>query len=140
MIFNSEMLSNLRASVKARLSAKRYEHTIGVEAMAIRLGWILMPDKIYELRAAALLHDISKEIPYEEQVDLLSKSTVVYTDEDLSVKPALHSISAVPIIEKDFAEFAASASATSPSIAPPEKSVCAIPRMLSPSSPASESL
>ena len=83
MIFNSEMLSNLRTSVKARLSAKRYEHTIGVEAMASRLGWILMPDKIYELRAAALLHDISKEIPYEEQVDLLSKSTVVYTDEDL---------------------------------------------------------
>lgn len=106
MIFNSEMLSNLRASVKARLSAKRYEHTIGVEAMASRLGRILMPDKIYELRAAALLHDISKEIPYEEQVDLLSKSTVVYTDEDLSVKPALHSISAVPIIEKDFSEFA----------------------------------
>ena len=52
-----EMLSHLRENVEKGMSAKRYNHTKEVEKMAARLAEIYCPEKILELRAAALLHD-----------------------------------------------------------------------------------
>ena len=106
MIFNSEIIEQLRLSVKNRLSDKRYAHTLGVEEMARYLGSIILPDKVDELCIAALLHDITKELSYEEQVSLLKSSNVEYTREDLDTKPALHSISALPFIQKEYSEYA----------------------------------
>ena len=106
MIFSSDILSILRMLIKERISDKRYIHTLGVEKIARQLGEIILPEKTDELCVAALLHDISKELSYEEQLTLLSESDIEYSDEDLSVKPALHSISAVPLVQKDFSIYA----------------------------------
>ena len=106
MIFSIDTLSNLRRLVKERISDKRYAHTLGVEKMARYLGEIIIPEKLDELCVAALLHDISKELSYDEQLKLLSESSVEYSKEDLSVKPALHSISAIPLVEREFSTYA----------------------------------
>lgn len=106
MIFSDDTISKLRLSVRNRMSEKRYQHTLGVEEMAKHLGRILLSDRVDELQVAALLHDISKEIRYDEQIQLLKNSDQVYTEEDLLTKPALHSISAVPLIKADFADHA----------------------------------
>ena len=67
MITETE-LRDLSASVRARLSEKRFAHTKGVEEEIRRMGEIYLPDKIPELRAAALLHDVAKELSVEEQI------------------------------------------------------------------------
>ena len=74
--------------------------------MAIYLGSVILPTKVNELRAAALLHDIAKELSYEEQVGLVNSSDVMHTEEDIQTKPALHSIAALPVIKRDFPEYA----------------------------------
>ena len=105
MIFNNENIAKLRFSVKNKLSDKRYVHTLGVEEMARRLGSAIIPEKLQELCVAALLHDITKEFSYEEQLKLLKASGTEYTQEDLDTKPALHSISAVPYILQEYSEY-----------------------------------
>lgn len=106
MIFDNNSINKLRSLVKDRLSEKRYLHTIGVEKLAVHLATILIPDKIDELSAAALLHDIAKELSYDEHVQLVTESGIDYSEEDLIVKPALHSLAALPIIKAEFTEFA----------------------------------
>lgn len=105
MIFDDVVLSTLRTSVRERLSDKRYLHTLGVEEMAKFLGRILVPEKLGELCAAALLHDIAKELTFDDQMAILSSSDVIYTEEDVLAKAALHSIVAVPVIKRDFPEY-----------------------------------
>ena len=102
MTYSKDSISTLRKEIKKRLSEKRYSHTLGVEQMAMYLGAIILPDKIDELCIAALLHDVTKELSYDEQIRLLNESGANCSDEDISVKPAIHSISAVPLIKKDF--------------------------------------
>ncbi len=106
MIFDNESVEKLRSLIKGFLSEKRYAHTIGVEKMARRLGEMLIPDRVDELSVAALLHDVAKELSYEEHLSLLEGSDVSYTEDDLSVRPALHAIAAVPLIRRVFAEYA----------------------------------
>ena len=105
MIFNDEMIEELRLSVKDRLSEKRYIHTVGVEKMAKHLGDIILSEKTDELCVAALLHDITKELPYTEQLNLLKTSALKYTQEDIDIKPALHAISAIPIVKKEYSKY-----------------------------------
>jgi predicted HD superfamily hydrolase involved in NAD metabolism len=106
MIFEESSLAKLREAMKMRLSEKRYKHTLGVEDMARYLGSIIIPKRVDELCAAALLHDIAKELSYEELLDLLKSGEALYSEEDLKTKPALHSIAAIPVIKRDFTEYA----------------------------------
>lgn len=106
MIFSKEELSYLRQSVEKRLKKERFEHTLGVERLAAYLGERIMPDKVSELSAAAILHDVAKEIPYDEQVDIIKKSGISVTSEDLATKSILHSFAAVGVIKRDFSAFA----------------------------------
>ena len=106
MIFDDNTISSLRYEVKQRLSEKRYKHTLGVEKMARALGEILIPEKIDELSVAALLHDIAKEMTYEDHLKLISESSISYSDDDLATRPALHSFAAAPVVQRDFPEYA----------------------------------
>ena len=106
MIFEENSLTDLRAAVKTAISEKRYLHTVGVEDMAKHLGSAIIPERVNELRAAALLHDIAKELSHDEQVCLVKSSDILYTEEDIETKPALHSIAAIPVIKRDFPEYA----------------------------------
>ena len=108
MIFNDEMIDKLRLLIKRRLSEKRYNHTLGVEKMAICIGNTFLPQKVDELRVSALLHDVAKELTYEQQLKLLEMSDIEYTQEDLDTKPALHSISAIPLVKREYSEYVTS--------------------------------
>ena len=106
MIFNDESLCRLHHLVSDALSDKRYAHTLGVEKMAQHLGSILIPHRVDELRVAALLHDITKELGHDLHIDLILNSDIEYTREDILTKPALHSFSAVPYVKRMFSEYA----------------------------------
>ena len=104
-MYSEEELNLLREEVRSRLSEKRFRHTLGVEKMAEHLGKFCLSDKIKSLRAAALLHDIAKELPVEEQVDLIKKGRIRLTEEEFLSVPTLHSFASVYLIKRDFTKF-----------------------------------
>lgn len=102
MKFSESELNTLRERVKDFVSEHRYKHILGVEEAVIYLGNILLPDRISELRAAALLHDVTKEMSIEEQLSLIRLSGEALTEEDKDTQSAIHSFSAVPFIKEKF--------------------------------------
>ena len=106
MIFSKIELNELREAVKTHMSEHRYRHTLGVEKAAQELGAIFCPMAVYELRVAALLHDITKEMPLDLQLALLNSHSAALTDEDRAALPALHSFSAPIFIKTEFAKYA----------------------------------
>ena len=57
-----EMLEGLRERVMRKISPKRFGHTLAVEEMVARLCALYCPEYTLRLRAAALLHDVTKEL------------------------------------------------------------------------------
>ena len=106
MVFSEKMLSSLYESVRGRMSEKRFFHTAEVEKMAARLGELYCPDKLGLLRAAALLHDMTKELPTQEHVAILEKHGIAVTPEELLAPKTLHARSAAALIPDEYADFA----------------------------------
>ena len=104
--YTEEMLSSLRERVGAVMSEKRYIHTLEVEKMAERIGKIYLPEKTDLLRAAALLHDITKERTLEEQIALCEKYGIPYTETDLLSPKIFHAKTAAAQIPEKYPEFA----------------------------------
>ena len=96
----------LREKVRAYMGEKRYRHTLGVEACIRRLAAVYLPDEEETLAAAALLHDISKELPTDEQIYLIREMGIALTKEQLRSPDILHAISAGAVIRRDFPEWA----------------------------------
>ncbi len=95
---------NLSRSLRAKLSKKRFEHTIGVCRMAERLAEYCLPDDRDEICLAALLHDVAKELTAEEQLK------IIY-DKNISLLPAdsasvYHSYVAPHVVKNEFPEIA----------------------------------
>ena len=109
MIFSNESLEKLEEEVGRRLSEKRFIHTGGVVKSAIYIASFLGGLDESELRAAALLHDIAKEIPTEESMSILKSATPPASDADLLCPPAHHAFVAPEIIKRDFPTFATDA-------------------------------
>ena len=105
MDFSRERILRLREEIKKRLSPKRYDHTLGVETAAFTLGSYLLPEKIQQLRCAALLHDVAKELPQEEQLALISTESRVLECE-LEFKSLYHAFAAPELIRRDYPELA----------------------------------
>lgn len=100
------MLDTLRERVRSLMSDKRYAHTCAVERMAVRLGELYCPEQIPELRAAALLHDITKEETLQNQLQLCEKFDIMVRPCDELAPKTFHAKTAAASIAADFAEFA----------------------------------
>ena len=106
MTFSKESLDFLKCEVSKRLSYRRFLHTESVAKSAVRLAGYCLPGVETELVAAALLHDISKELPLDEQLKILAEANVTLDEEDIMSEGILHSYSAPEIIKRDFSQFA----------------------------------
>lgn len=106
MMFTEEELSELKASVSRRISEKRFLHTLGVLEAALYLADISGIASKSEIAAAAILHDVTKEISYDEQLFLIKSFNLKADKEDLAVREVIHSLTAPLIIERDFPIFA----------------------------------
>lgn len=107
--FRPDQVEKLRGRVARVLSAKRMEHVNAVEDMAFRIGLLFYwndSEILNLLRAAALLHDVTKELTDEEQLAILSKHLVEPLPEDLASMPTIHALTAALIIPERFPEFA----------------------------------
>lgn len=72
--FGEAELTALRQEILSEMSPKRYHHTAAVEDMVVRLATLYCPEEIPALRAAALLHDITKEYDIPTQMALLTEA------------------------------------------------------------------
>ena len=104
--FTEKMLDDLREKVKSEMGEKRYFHTLEVEKMAARLGEIYAPDRISMLRAAALLHDVTKERSVEEHIDIIREVGIEVTDADKKAPKMFHARTAALVIPQKYPEFA----------------------------------
>ncbi|MBQ1261285.1 MAG: bis(5'-nucleosyl)-tetraphosphatase (symmetrical) YqeK, partial [Clostridia bacterium] len=106
MKYSEISLNDLKNDVATRLSKKRFEHTLGVEKMAAYIGEHLLAERVSELRAAAILHDVAKELPDTELLSLMRKSDFSLSDEDFKSSKLYHSFAADALIKRDFPDFA----------------------------------
>lgn len=106
ILINEEMLSSLRKRVGERMSEKRYLHTLAVEDMAARMAKYLCPEKEWILRAAGLVHDITKELTLDEHLEICKKYGVEYTDDNIAAKKTFHAMTAASIVKNEYPEFA----------------------------------
>ena len=103
--FSEEMLSNLRESVKNEMGEKRYFHTLEVEKMAARLGEIYAPQQVSMLRAAALLHDVTKERNAQEHIAICENEGLVVSEAERRSPKMFHAKTAAIVIPHKYPEF-----------------------------------
>ncbi len=99
-------LNALRASVADEMSAKRFCHTLGVEREIERLSDIYCPSKVMLLRAAALLHDITKEYSIEEHKKVMERYGADTSDMRAENSKLFHSLTASMLIPDKYPEYA----------------------------------
>ena len=92
------MLDELRMQVSSTMSPKRFRHTVAVEAMTERLCKLFCKELIMPMRAAALLHDVTKERSLEEQEALCRELGLTVTDADRLAPKTLHARTAAALI------------------------------------------
>ena len=88
------------------MSGKRLAHTLAVERETEKLSHIYAAEDEFVLRAAALLHDITKELSLEKQLQLCDEFGIIYTDEEKLTPKIFHSRTAPAVIKRDFPEYA----------------------------------
>ncbi len=101
-----EMLDELRAQICERMSPKRFLHTVAVEDMVTRLCALFCPDQTLLLRAAALLHDLTKEKSTEEQIRICQTYGLPVSDADCLAHKTFHARTAAALIPTEYPLFA----------------------------------
>ncbi len=104
-----EMLDELRVSIQKSMSPKRYSHTCAVETMVARLCELFCPENTTELRAAALLHDLTKEESLEKQLQLCREFDIIVQSGDVLAPKTFHAKTAAALIWRDYPDFASEA-------------------------------
>lgn len=105
-MFNEKDIDALRADISERMSGYRLTHTLGVENMAVRLGELYAPDKINVLRAAALLHDVTKENSLEKQLQICENLGIIVSSAMKMAPKTLHALTASVVLRREYPAFA----------------------------------
>ncbi len=89
----NEQIRSMTAFLKARLSKKRYTHSVNVARAAFALAerWGADPQRAY---LAGLLHDCCKELPFSEQAELMHSCPFSVSEIEWLCKPVWHGIAA----------------------------------------------
>ena len=101
-----KMLDTLRENVKGSMSPKRFVHTAAVEEMVARLCALYCPEHTLQLRAAALLHDLTKELTPAAQEELCAAYDIPTDDLQRLSPKTYHAKTAAARIVRDFPQFA----------------------------------
>lgn len=105
-MITAQMLNGLRGRMAALLSPYRMAHTLGVEEMAARLATLYCPEKELVLRAAALLHDLTKELKNGEHLAIFQAHGVTLRPDEQASPKVWHGMTAALEIPARFPDFA----------------------------------
>lgn len=103
-----QTLSELRAKIPSYIGGKRLTHTMSVEREAASLAGIFSLDETqtFKLRAAALLHDITKEKKSNEQLELCERFGIEVSDYDRAAPKTFHAKTGAALAMADFPDIA----------------------------------
>lgn len=99
------MLDALRENVMKKMSIKRFRHTLAVESMTERLCALFCPEETLRMRAAALLHDLTKELDTDAQIALCEKFGLAVSDFDRAAPKTFHARTAAAMIGEAYPDF-----------------------------------
>lgn len=102
LVLKDSDIEYLAEAVRPYLTEKRYLHTIAVAEEAEALGKIFLPEKILKLKAAALLHDITKNASEKKQLQYCEEFGIIIRDSDGDSTRILHAITAAEVAKRDF--------------------------------------
>ena len=104
--FSERELSCLREQVRGVMSKERFAHTLGVEQTVAEMAVLYCPEKEQMLRAAALLHDCTKEYSDAETRAVLAREDIVLRPDEEQSPQILHAITALCEIPRLYPAFA----------------------------------
>ena len=105
--FSERALDALREELRATMSPKRFAHTLGVEQTVAEMAALYCPRKKGMLRAAALLHDCTKEYTERETREVLEAARVYLRPDEEESPQIWHAITAeleIPALYPDFSD------------------------------------
>ena len=88
--------------VKDYLSDRRYIHTLSVADEAQALGTIFIPERINELKVAALLHDVTKNLTDDAQLKYCNDFGIILDDYQICSPDVLHAITGADFAKRNF--------------------------------------
>lgn len=96
-MYDFEKYENL---IKERLSEYRYVHSMNVAKRAVELANIYGADK-EKCYLAGVLHDVTKETPYDDQEKLIFTSRMNLTDLEKNNKKVYHQMSGMAYVKDE---------------------------------------
>ena len=99
-----ETLQKMREYAQSKISERRYAHTESVEKEIAVLSDIYCPEKKDKLRAAAILHDVTKEYNVEKQLQLCREYGILLDDLVLKSPKCFHAITAEAVAKDVFGD------------------------------------
>ena len=96
---------SLTEAVRPYFTPDRYMHTLAVAEEVESLGRYFMPDKILKLKAAALLHDITKKDDEKKQLQYLEEFGIILNGSEKYSPKTFHAKTAAEVAKRDFAAF-----------------------------------
>ncbi len=105
LVLTDADIAELKKAVKPYLTQKRYLHTLAVAEEAETLAGYFMPEKANKLRAAALLHDITKRADEKKQLQYCEEfGIIIGNSENYSIK-TIHAVTGAELARRDFAKY-----------------------------------
>lgn len=92
--------SDFKEIIKPFLSEKRFKHSVCVSKEAVRLAKRYGADE-EKAEIAGILHDIMKDIPPEEQLQMLTRFGIVLTDVERSAQKLWHAMLGAAYLEQE---------------------------------------
>ena len=99
------VLDAVRDEMSKSISPKRFEHTLGVEREISALCRLYLPDRITQMRIAALLHDITKELSPAEHIALLGKYGIAVPESYKRNPKLFHALTGAYMAKEIFSEY-----------------------------------
>ena len=96
----------LRACLRATMSEKRFAHTLGVEQTVSEMAALYCPESESVLRAAALLHDCTKEYDAAQTAAVLAREGIALRPDVAQSPQILHAITAPSEIRRLYPQLA----------------------------------
>lgn len=106
--FNEADLELIRGELGGLMSEFRLNHVLAVEAMASRIGSLFFTDEesLLIIRAAALFHDITKELDTKEHIEIANGFGEPFGELELCAPKTLHAKTAAMAVAQKYPRFA----------------------------------
>ena len=86
--------------IRGRMGEKRYIHSVNVAEQAVHLAKKYGAD-VEKAEIAGILHDITKETPEKEQLQIIEKAGIILSETEKSAPKLWHSISGAGYIKTE---------------------------------------